>query len=286
MTLMTTRMTPLNRPVPAVPGPFDGLRRVAAFLGWVLSGFGLLTYLFRRKAGGRSRSGEVVVYSVHRSFYLWAIILAGFAGAALARRYPDSATLFGWVYLAVLMYTLVTLLFDVGTWKLMLWTGVFAFLWLICRYLEDLRHVTVLSSLAGYLGGLRPHLDPGFATALSWLLLLPWVGALFHSFGQGRTAFSPNSIEEWFMGEGREITDRAGLKFRSRYRDLLETALGLGAGDLEAVDGNGQVVKRWENVVFLAFIWRRLDAILHTRSAVVDNAPGDVLEVGVERVRR
>ena len=71
---------------------------------------------------------------------------------------------------------------------------------------------------------------------------------------------------------GREITDRSGLKFRSRYRDLLETLLGLGAGDLEAVDANHQVVKRWENILFLAFLWRRLDEILHQRSAVVDNA--------------
>jgi hypothetical protein len=105
---------------------------------------------------------------------------------------------------------------------------------------------------------------------MSWLLLIPWIGALFHSFGRGRKVFSPNTIEEWFVGEGREITDRSGLKFRSRYRDLFETALGFGAGDLEAVDGNHHVVKRWENVLFLAFVWRRLDMILHQRSAVVE----------------
>jgi hypothetical protein len=115
-------------------------------------------------------------------------------------------------------------------------------------------------------------------------MLGPWIGALFYSFGQGRKVFSPNSIEEWYLGEGREITDRSGLKFRSRYGDVFETALGLGSGDLEAIDGNGIVVKRWHNILFLLFAWRRLDEILHQRSAVVDNAAEDPVEV--ESVRR
>ena len=81
------------------------------------------------------------------------------------------------------------------------------------------------------------------------------------------------------MGEGREITDRSGLHFVIRYRDLFEFVLGFGAGDLEAVDGTGKVVKRWENILFLFFCWRRLDEILHQRSAVVDNAPEQIVEV-------
>ena len=185
----------------------------------------------------------------------------------------------GWAYAWVLLYTLATLLFDVGSLRLLLWAGAAGFVWLASTYLEDLRHVVVLSGVVAYLRGLRPALDPGLAAVVSWLLLVPWVGALFHSFSRGRKMFSPNSIEEWFLGEGREITDRSGLKFRSRYRDLLETLLGLGAGDLEAVDANHQVVKRWENILFLAFLWRRLDEILHQRSAVVDNAANDAIEV-------
>lgn len=73
----------------------------------------------------------------------------------------------------------------------------------------------------------------------------------------------PNSIEERFLGERREIIDRSGLKFRTRYRDLFETILGRGAGDLEAVDGNQHVVKRWNNILFLCFVWPKLDEILH-----------------------
>ena len=255
------------------------LRRLAAFLAWVLTGFGLLGHLRGRSGAARHGGDEIVVYCVHRAFYLWGLILTGFVGAAVVSRHPQTGVLWGWVYVWALLFTLATLLFDLGSWKLLLWAGIAGFLWLASTYLEELKHVVVLSAVVGYLRGLRPTLDPGLAAVMSWLLLVPWAGALFHSFSRGRKTFSPNSIEEWFLGEGREITDRSGLKFRSRYRDLLETLLGLGAGDLEAVDATHQVVKRWENILFLSFYWRRLDEILHQRSAVVDNAAGDAIEV-------
>jgi hypothetical protein len=131
--------------------------------------------------------------------------------------------------------------------------------------------MTVLSGVWSYLASLKPELNPGMASVISWMLLVPWIGALFHSFSRGRKAFSPNTIEERYLGDGREITDRSGLKFRTRYRDLLETFLGLGAGDLEAIDANQHVVKRWSNILFLCFMWPKLDQILHQRSAVMDS---------------
>jgi hypothetical protein len=130
----------------------------------------------------------------------------------------------------------------------------------------------LLSGAFDHMRSLHPTLSAGFASVVSWLLLFPWIGGLFHSFSRGRKTFSPNSIEEWFLGEGREILDRNGLKFRSRYRDLFESVLGLGAGDLEAVDNNQQVVKRWESILFLFFVWKRLDQVLHQRAAVMETS--------------
>ena len=176
------------------------------------------------------------------------------------------------------------MLFDTSTFKFLLWSGIFAFAWVVSKYFEDLRHVHMLSSVTHYLSGLKPRLDPGSVSVLSWLLIGPWLGSLCHAFGRGRKVFSPNSIEEWYLGEGSEITDRSGLHFRTRYRDVFETVLGFGSGDLEALDASGNVVKRWENILGLTFTWRRLDEILHQRSAVVDNAPEDPVEV--ETIRR
>ncbi len=288
----TTRYMTQNASTPAAPtvpavqvishdthrGFFGWIRKVGEFLLWILSGFGLLGAIFGRKSS-RTKSEEVIVYCVHRSFFLWLLILVGFVSAAFVNYETMAAGVCGWIYVVTLLLTFTTLLFDVNSLKFLLWTGIFAFIWILSKYLEELKHIPVLSSLFLYLKNLNPKLDPGFAKMMSWLLLGPWLGSLFLSFCRGRKTFSPNSIEEWYLGEGCEITDRNGLKFHSRYRDLFETLLGLGAGDLEAVDSNGNVVKRWENVLFLMFSWRKLDEILHQRAAMVDNATTDPVEV-------
>lgn len=234
---------------------------------------------------GRSRKNdEIVTYSVHRSFFLWLIILTGFAGSVWVHHYPGSGLVWGWIYLFVLLYTFVTLLYDVSTLRALLWGGIFLLLWISSKYLQDVKGLRTLGGLFAYLRGLHPELNPGFATAMSWMLLIPWVMSLFHTFSRGRTIFSPNTIEEWQLGVGSEITDRTGMKFRTHYRDWFETLLGLGAGDIEAIDPNHKVVKRWENILFLAFTWRKLDAVFHQRAATVDNAPEDPVEV--EEVKR
>jgi hypothetical protein len=256
-------------------GAWQSVKRVFAFVGWLLSGFGLLGHLFGR-GNAKSRTEEIVVYCVPRSFFLWAIILTGFVAAVCLRHYPNTALLWGWIYIWVLLYTFVTLLFDVSTPRFLLWAGIFTLVWLTSKYLEDVRDMYLLSGAFEHIRSLHPTISAGFVSVVSWMLLFPWIGGLFHSFSRGRKTFSPNSIEEWFLGEGREILDRNGLKFRSRYRDLFESLLGLGAGDLEAVDANQQVVKRWESILFLFFVWRRLDQVLHQRAAVMETASGEV----------
>ena len=252
--------------------------RLGGFLAWVFTGFGLLPALLRRH-NARTKMQEITVYSVHRSFFLWALILTGFVCAAVARGHPAAAGALGWIYVAVLVYTFLTLLFDVSAGRFFLWTGAFAFLWVLSKYFEDLKGTHTLSEVFRYLEHLHPILSPGFASVVSWMLLGPWLCGLFYSFANGRKRFTPNEIDEWFLGEGSELTDRSGLKFRTRYRDLLEMLLGFGAGDLLAVDNSHNVIKRWENVLFLAFVWPKLDAVLHQRSAVVDNAKEDPVEV-------
>jgi hypothetical protein len=265
------------------------LGKIFPFIGWVLSGFGLFPLLWRQFFGdknARHNYEEVVVYSVHRSFFLWLIILAGFVCGPIARGAQSHGlqTFLGWFYVVVVIYTFVTLLFDVSTMKLLLWSGIFFLLWITAKYLQDMQHMGILRGLAGYLASLRPRIDPGFAVVVSWLLLPAWIGALFNTFLNGRKRFTPNEIGEFHIGDGYELTDRTGLRFRARYRDVFESMLGLGAGDILAQDNQQHVVKSYENILFLAFIWKRMDVILHQRSAVVDNAPEDPVEV--EAVQR
>lgn len=266
---------------PSGAGGVSAIKRIGPFLAWLFTGFGLIPMLMH---GTSRKADEIVTYSVHRSFFLWAIILTGFVGAACVHEFPGSALVWGWIYLFVVLYTFVTLLYDVSTPRALVWGGIVLLIWISSRYLEKVRGMILLTGVFHFLRSLHPTLNPGFAIVMSLMLLVPWVASLFHSFCYGRTIFSPNTIEEWHLGMGSEITDRSGMKFRSHYRDWFETILGLGAGDIEAVDPNHNVVKRWENIVFLVFMWKKLDQVFHQRAATVDNAPEEPVEV--EEVRR
>src|SRR5262245_29020823 len=147
---------PIPQPTPApapVPSPvaktehrhtgfLGGVKKVLGFFAWILTGFGLINVLRRRKNDHSNE--ELVFHTVHPSFYLWAIILAGFVSSACVNHWPGSALAWGWVYVFVLLYTIVALLFDVSTPKALLWGGIFCLLWIISKYLEDLKHMTVL----------------------------------------------------------------------------------------------------------------------------------------------
>jgi hypothetical protein len=245
------------------------IRRLGGFIWWILTGFGLFSYLAHR-GDAKERYQEITVYSVHRSFFLWAVIFTGFIAAFIVNRHPGAAGFFGWFYIWVLIYTFVSLLFDVSTPKLLLWTGIFVLIWLISKYFEDLKNILILGRVFAYLASLHPKLEPGFAVVVSWLLLPAWIGSLFNTFTNGRKKFTPNEISEFYLGEGSEMTDRSGLKFRTRYRDVFESFLGLGAGDIVAMDNQHHIVKTWENILFLAFIWNRMSGILQER-AVMEN---------------
>jgi len=224
--------------------------------------------------GRRGNMDEVTVYSAHPSFFLWLLIAVGFVSTWIVSREPQLAGLFGWLYVWVLLYFLMTLLYDFSSRKLALWTLIIAMVWLTSKYFEDIRQVPVLSPVFEYLGTLHPQFDLGTATVLSWLLLLPWCGSLLHMALNGRKRFTPNEIGEFHFGEGSELTDRSGLRFRTKYRDVLETILTFGGGDLIAVDNHQNVIKRWDNVVGLFFLWKDLDRVLHQRAAVMDLGHG------------
>ncbi len=225
--------------------------------------------------GRRGNIDEVTVYSAHPSFFLWLVIIVGFVSAAVVNKSPDWDGFFGWLYIWVLLFFIVTMLYDFSARKLGLWVLIFTLIWLAAKYVELLKHIFVLTPLFEYLASLQPKLDPGTATVLSWLLLLPWIGSLLHMALNGRKKFTPNEIGEFHFGEGSELTDRSGLRFQTKYRDVLETILTFGGGDLLAVDNHQNVIKRWDNIIGLFFFWKDLDRVLHQRAAVMDSGSDD-----------
>jgi len=225
----------------------------------------LVSYLVR----GRSNIDEIVVYSAPRAFFLWIVIAVGFALKFLVPTYLNESA-GGWIFICTLIFFILALLYDMSLKKLALWVLVISALWLLCKYLENLRDIVILGPIVHHFAMLDPKYDHGTVTVLCWLLLIPWVCSLFEMRFDRKKKFSPNEIAEFHFGEGSELTDRSGLRFVTKYRDVLETVLSFGGGDLLAVDNHQNVIKRYENIVGLWFCWEKLDRVLHQRATLVD----------------
>ena len=258
---------------PAVPPPTrkESGGFLSGLFGALYLFFGFMFALPLRLFGKRDKElEEVTVYAAHPSFYLWALILIGAVSSMIVHRWPAWAGTLGWLYVWVLVYYIATLLYDFNLRLLSLWLLIFALVWLAAKYLEHMKSIAIVGPIVNYFIGLQPKLDPGSVQVLSWLLLLPWIGSLLNIALNGRKRFTPNEIGEFHFGEGSELTDRVGLRFRTKYRDVLETLLTFGGGDLIAVDNHQNEIKRWNNIIGLFFFWNDLDRVLHQRAAIVD----------------
>jgi hypothetical protein len=252
------------------PQPEHPRRPRARLLGVVVAIVGAPYFLLRRLFGKGRTIDEIVVYSAPPAFYLWVVIAMGFGLSALVPTLV-SEQVAAWIFITVLFYFLIAILHDLGLRKLVTVTLFIALLWLFARYMENLHHTVILGRILKHFADLNPHFDRGSIHVLCWLLLIPWCGAMLEMVLNRKKKFSPNEIAEFHFGEGSELTDRAGLRFVTKYRDVLETILGFGGGDLLAIDNHQTVIKRYENIVGLWFYWGKLDRILHQRATLVDD---------------
>ncbi len=258
----------------------DILHYTAAPFRFVWSLFGFIFGLASRFTGRqRFKVEETVLFSVHRSFYMWGLIFLGWFVSMLLHRFPHQAGMWTWIYLIGLFYTFTLILFDLGTIKLVVLSFVVGFFILAAKYVESLHHVSMIGWLFKHFAQQYPIINSGVPYIISWFLFFPWLIALLESWRTGMKSFSPNGIEERHLLVGREITDRSGLHFVCKYPDLLEAILGFGAGTIVAYNNDNKVVKEWNHILGLYFAWDRLDEIIHQRSAVVDNSKNDPVEV-------
>lgn len=223
-----------------------------------------------RLVRGKKKIDEIVVYSAPPAFFLWIVIAVGFVLKLVCPKIL-TASAGAWIFIFTLVYFILAILYDMSLKKLVLCSLVVAVLWLFARYMEGLHNIVILGAIMRYFASLNPQFDNGTVTVICWLLLIPWVASLFEMAFNRKKKFSPNEIAEYHFGEGSELTDRTGLRFMTKYRDVLETLLGFGGGDLIAVDNQQRVIKRYENIVGLWFHWDKLDRILQQRSILVDD---------------
>ncbi len=247
--------------------PTKGKSAVARVLAAPFVAVGRLVY-------GKSKIDEIVVFSAPPAFFLWVVIFVGFALGPLVGHAGVPVHVAGWIFICTLIYFILAMLYDMNLKKLVLCSLVVAVLWLFAKYMESLHHIAILGPILHHFAALNPQYDHGTVSVLCWLLLIPWVCSLFEMMFNRKKKFSPNEIAEFHFGEGSELTDRSGLRFVTKYRDVLETLLSFGGGDLLAVDNHQVVIKRYENIVGLWFKWEKLDRILHQRATLVDEEDG------------
>jgi hypothetical protein len=227
-----------------------------------------------RLVRGSRKIDEVVVYSAPPAFFLWIVLATGFGLGALVPTVLNERAA-AWVFIFVIVYFTIAILYDLSLKKLLLCSLVVSVLWLFAKYMESLHNVVILGTILKHFAALDPKYDHGTVSVLCWILLVPWVASLLEMYFNRKKKFSPNEIAEFHFGEGSELTDRSGLRFVTKYRDVLETLMGFGGGDLLAVDNHQTVIKRYENIVGLWFHWEHLDRILHQRATLVDEESPD-----------
>jgi hypothetical protein len=243
----------------------------------IANGGGFHPFRWIKSLFGKKNEEESICYSVDTDFFIWAIMLVSFLAALLETHWTGTAVFCGWSWLIVGAYTLALVFGELNFWRLSFWVGTIALVYLIIRY--PLGWLGIVPGLSAWLSRLAPQANADMYVLAGIGFGYLFIRSLAKAFAQGRKTLTPNSIEEWHFGKGSEIQDRGGLRFKTDYRDLLETVLGFGAGDLLAYDRANRVVKRYSNVLFLFFKWPKLDRILHQRYAVVDNVAHDAINV-------
>jgi hypothetical protein len=265
---MSDPQEPQAAPARTVKQPAPKVNIVTTFKRVITTPFIAVAQIVR----GSRKVDEIVVYSAPPAFFLWIVIAVGFLLRMLCPGFITERA-GAWIFIFTLVFFILAILYDMGLKKLVLCFLVVAVLWLFARYMENLHHIIILGAIVKHFAELDPKYDHGTVSVLCWVLLVPWVMSLFEMFFNRKKQFSPNEIAEFHFGEGSELTDRTGLRFVTKYRDVLETILGFGGGDLLAVDNHQAVIKRYPNIIGLWFHWKKLDRILHQRATIVDEEP-------------
>jgi hypothetical protein len=259
-----TPQSPSDKPQP----PSAAKSKSGMSIGRIIAApFVVIGHLVR----GKTKIDEVIVYSAPPAFFLWVVIAVGFLLRLLVPTHILTPEAGAWIFIFTLIYFLLAILYDMSLKKVLLCTLVVAVLWLFAKYMEGRYSIAILSPILHHFAALDPKYDHGTVSVICWLLLIPWVASLFEMAFNRKKKFSPNEIAEYHFGEGSELTDRVGLRFMTKYRDVLETLLGFGGGDLIAVDNQQRIIKRYENIVGLWFHWDKLDRILQQRATLVED---------------
>lgn len=196
--------------------------------------------------------------------YLWPIMIIGWIGPWLcAGEHPwVSAGTMGWIWITVLLVVIICIGSDTDRNKTAAIAAIIIILWLIGMLVEAKKGIPVLSNVKAYFENFNVKFDPGTAGVFSLATLIILGFVVLAAWFDGRYEITSREITHKRIFRTSDSLPRAAKRVKRDWRYLIETFLGLGAGDVIVLDSNSNVVMRIPNVPFLWFFRQDVDHIL------------------------
>jgi hypothetical protein len=214
------------------------------------------------RAAASERVREVSWTAHSKSIFLWPIVAAGYLFWPLDGG-TGSMTI-GWVYVLIVTLVLLAVTVDLSRNYAVFCILFVAFIYILGRWLKDVKGITVIGNIYNAFASLQVHYDRSTGLALSILLSLVFLIGVGWAWLNSRYTMTHNEIVHHVMGRGDISIGRGARVIRITYPDAFEWLLCL-SGTIAVYDNTGRAqILRTEQVTLLPFRSRKIDKILES----------------------
>jgi hypothetical protein len=225
----------------------------------------------KRHAPSEMRFGSYPLFVL-----FWPLVLAGEICAWLVQWKPGWSENIGWVYITVMLTCFIAVGFDVRRNLAIGWLLFVGLFWVAGLYVNEAKHIPVLSHLREFLAAFDATVTPGFLHATSLLILIGLIGTWVNVMINHRWRVTHNELHLSRRAEGEDAIARGAKRISVEYPDVFELLL-LGAGHVVVRDSKGrEEIRRIPRVPLLFFRENQLDSI--TEAWAVTNQTDDTHE--------
>ena len=171
----------------------------------------------------------------------------------------------GWIFLGVIVATLLTLGVDLERDHAVFWVVLFLAFFFLGKWLDArFDGFTLIGDLYRMLADLDVMYSPQLGLALSLLLLPPYAVMLIYARLQHRWRITHNEFEHYSWGRADDSLARGAKRVRSTYPDLLELLL-CGAGTLVVYSATGRTeLRRIPHVPMIFRVRKKINLLLES----------------------
>ncbi len=193
--------------------------------------------------------------------YTWPICAMSWVAVIALQVAPDSATI-GWLWLIVVLFTLIVIATDVGRNTALGWALFTALLFACGALLYANFKIPILGMLYDHFAGLNVRMDKGLAwAAAEWTTLMLAI-TIMVALLDGQHEISSREMTHRRFLRTSENWPLTMNRVRLEWPDMLEMCVLFGAGHLVIIDQDRREILRIMNVPFLWFFRDEVSRIL------------------------